>query len=105
MLERTRESLQVAVTTNLNSTAEIILGRYATCLLHVPDGSSINSLTVHGYDPINDHYSPLYKADGTAVVLTVDEDGCYEVPIAVYASERIRLVGDAAGDIVVTLVT
>lgn len=101
---------EVAVTTSLATTQEIPYGEFAGGVVHVPNGSSITSLTWHSshkqggdYEPamhsVNEHVTPITFV---ATVQTVAADGAYPIPVELVGSAALKIVGDAAGTVYVS---
>jgi hypothetical protein len=89
-------SLTVAVTAVLNTTPPIPYDSANSGLVHIPHGSTITSLTwyssANGID---------FAQVGTAQ--TVAADGGYQIPTALQAATILKAVGNAAGNILLTL--
>jgi len=98
---------EVAVTTAIGTTPEILYGEYAGGMIHIPSGSSITSLTwysshksggdfeaaMHSED---EHVTPITYV---ATVQTVAADKAYPIPQELVGSPVLKVVGNAAGTI------
>jgi len=103
-MSRRRDFVKYDLNTAENTTPVIDLADFAAGAVHIPTGSSITTLTYHGYDPISDKYTPMYSQAGEALVQTVAGGRNIECPTAIYMQSKIKITTNAAGPVVLTLV-
>ena len=102
----TCERFTLSLTTSETTTGEIdgyddfVGGR-----VHIPNGSSITSLTYYDSSDDGTTWSEAWDDASTPAVLTrtVAADKSYPIPDALFAAERIRIKADAAEDVIVVL--
>lgn len=70
--------------------------------IHIPNGSSITSLTYHVCDQSGGTYLPAQDSGGSAITQTVAATKAYAMPSAVLASPYIKIVVNAAGSVVIS---
>lgn len=102
MLDRITKRMTVSVTTDIATTEEIPYGIYGGGSIHIPDGSSITSITWSSAPEKGDTYEAAYDKDGLAVTQTVAANGAYPIPLALFGAGAIKAVGNAAGTIYVS---
>lgn len=92
------------VATSVGSAKEIAFGSMSTGLAFVPTGSSISSLTFYAAEKSGGTFLPIYTYDGTASAITsITAARAYEFPPGVYGARVLKIVGNAAGTIFLTL--
>lgn len=94
--------LDVAVNTAEGTTAAFDFQEWSGGTVHIPSGSSITSLTFYSSNT-DGTFLPLYDSTGTAVTLTVAATRAYEMPSAIFSCGRLKMVGDAADTVGVTV--
>ena len=83
---------------------EVLVGSMSTGMVYVPSGSSITTLTFYAAEKSGGTFLPAYTYDGTAAAITSITAGrAYEFPPGLYAAEVLKIVGNAAGTIAITL--
>jgi hypothetical protein len=82
---------------------ELDVRNFAGGSVHVPNGSTITTLTLYSLHVEGGTCVPLYDADHVAVILTVAADQVCELPAAVFAVPFLKFVGNAAGNVSVFL--
>lgn len=103
-LTRDAKVLDVDVTASAGTTEEIVMVPYAGGILYIPSDSTITSLTFHVTPVPGGTYYELVDAEGTDVVLTVEAGKAYPFPVATYGCAALKVVGNAADTISVTLI-
>lgn len=101
----------VGIDTAIGTTEEIPFGEFAGGMVHIPNGSSITSLTWwSSYELGGTFEAALHSEDGNvtpityvATVQTVAADGAYPIPCELVGSASLKAVGDAAGTVYVSL--
>lgn len=100
-----------AITTNVATTPIVDKSGHPWGRIFIPSGSSITTLTFYdqphakkGTEPASsDAYYTAKDAANAAVTLTVAAGCSYPFPEAIAASPNLRIVGDAAGSIIISL--
>lgn len=119
MIERTTKTVNnVAVGTTLPASAEIELEGYGSGTVFIPVGSAITTLTWNGAQQAADQpagpqgpanaqtYLPLYDATlagGLAQAQTVAAGHAVQIPPAVFGCAAVKIVGNAAGTVSISL--
>lgn len=97
-IKRRLES-QVVTITDDEATSELIdVSEYAYGAVHVPTGSSITSLTLWGNCKVGDTMAELDTA-----VMAVAAGNVYQLPDVAFCCAEIRLQGDVAGTVTVSM--
>ena len=102
---------EVAINTAVATTPEIPYGGFAGGIIHIPNGSSITSLTWYSshkqggeyeasLQPVSEHVTPITYV---AVVQTVAANGAYPIPEYLVGAVALKAVGDAAGTVYISL--
>ena len=89
----------VAVATTVGNSDELDVRNYAGGSVHVPNGSTITTLTFYALHAAGGTCVALYDADHVAVTLTVAANQVVELPASVFAIPFMKLVGNAAGNV------
>jgi hypothetical protein len=95
-----------AVTATLASTAEIHFGDFTSGTVHIPSGSSITTLTWYTSDEPGGTFLAAYDSDLTApaaIVQTVAAGCSYPIPFDLAGARALKAVGNAAGNIDVSM--
>ena len=95
---------EVSITTAADTTDEIILSNAVRGVVHVRHDETLTTLNVHVTDEAGGTYEQLIDASGN-VVITVTADQARMIPDDAFGAAAIKLVGDAAGTVYVSLVT
>lgn len=99
--------ISVSVTTSATTTGEVNFSEFAGGTLYVPTGSSITSLTFYVAPGIGGTYLAAYDDSSmstpAAIVLTVSAAKAYPLPSSLFAAGSLRMVGNAAGTVYLTL--
>lgn len=105
MLDRISRNLTVSLTTSITTTEEIGFKGYGGGMVHVPNGSSVTSLTWWSAPEPGGTYEAAYDKDGNAVTQTVAADQAHPIPLALFGCGAIKAVANAAGNVQVSLKT
>lgn len=101
--ERTCEASTKSLTTDLTTTPEISISRFAAGTVYIPVGSTITTLTFYAAYSTGGVYFAAYGSTGTALTLAVAANGAYQLPAALFGAGQIKIVADAAGDVELSL--
>lgn len=93
----------VTVTDAIATCEEILYSEYTSGEVFVPTGSSITSLTFWAAPTPGGTYLPAQDYDGAAVVLTVAQTKSYPIPLCLIGCRALKVVGNVAGTIDVSL--
>lgn len=101
----------IAITALLATTPIIDKSGHPWGRIFIPAGSSITTLTFYdrphdkkGVDPVTtDDYFTAKDKDNAAVTMTVAAGCSYPFPEAIAASPNLKIVGDAAGSIILSI--
>lgn len=93
----------VSVGTTVASSATIPFGDFETGRVHVPVGSALATLTWHASLSSDGVYLPARNESNTAVTTTVVAGQSYPIPAALVGSRFLRITGDVAGLVGVTM--
>jgi hypothetical protein len=101
----------VGINTAIGTTEEISYGEFDCGTIHVPNGSTITTLTWWSSPELGGTYEAALKAVDVALspitylatVQTVAADGAYPIPESLKGSVGIKAVANAAGDVEVSL--
>ncbi len=93
----------VAVDTVVADSEEVSVGDCTGVAIFVPAGSSITSVAFYGAVEAGGTYLPLYDTTNTAVTLTVAAGRAYQAPFSVFPLRYMKLVGNADGNVDLTL--
>ena len=113
-MTNTSHNFTVAINTAVGTTQKITYSDAAGGTIHIPNGSSITSLTWHScpndYDDLGTYEPAMHSVDEhvtpityVATVQTVAADGAYPIPAELVGSRYLKAVGDAAGDVYICL--
>ncbi len=97
--------LSVTVDTAVADSQEILYSEYTSGEVHVPTGSSITTLTWHVAPEAGGTYLPAQDYDGAAVTQTVAQTKAYPIPLSLIGSVALKIVGNAAGTVDLSLKT
>jgi hypothetical protein len=92
----------VTVDTAVGVSTAIGYGDFEKGMVHVPAGSSLTTLTWHASNYINGTYLPVNNASG-AVTQTVSAGKAYPIPSDVIGAQFLKITGNAAGVVGVSL--
>lgn len=92
----------VTVGTVVGNSAAISYGDSEKGMVSVPTGSSLTTLTWHASGSEGGTYLPAYNAAG-AITQTVQGGRVYPIPSDLNGSRFLKITGDAAGVVGVTL--
>lgn len=101
-LVRFNQSNTVAVATSVATSGNIVFGDFSGGMVFVPTGSSLTTLTWYAATDETGTYLPVNNADG-AVAQTVEGGKCYPIPEDLFGAVYLRIVGNAAGAVLVSL--
>lgn len=93
----------VSITNSASTTGEIDFSGAAGGIVFVPSGSELTSLTYHAAPALGGTYLPLSDAAGEAVTQTVEAGKAYDLPAACYGAAALKIVGNTAGNVDVSL--
>lgn len=93
----------VAITNDIATTGAISIGEFASGQIYVPAGSSLTGLTYHASPSSSGTYLPAQDASGSAVTQTVAHTKCYPIPAILFGAGMLKIVGNAAGNVIVGL--
>jgi hypothetical protein len=106
-METIRKSINVqppvALTTDPTTTPTIEIGMFASGQIHIPTGSTITTLTYYSAAQTGDTFLPMQDAAGNAVTQTVAQTKSYPIPAIVFGAANIRITGNAAGAVSISL--
>lgn len=85
------------------ASSPIEYGDFASGMVYVPSGSTITTLTWHASLSFNGTYIAADDAAGAAVVQTVAAGQAHPIPAALTGARFLKITGDAAGIVGVTL--
>lgn len=95
--------MSVQLTNAIGTTEEIGYELYGGGTVHVPNGSSVTSLTWWSASERGGTYEAAYDKDGNAVTQTVAADQAHPIPIALFGAAAIKAVANASGSVEVSL--
>ena len=93
----------MAVDTNIADSAAINYGDFETGMVLVPSGASYVTLTWHTCGTEDGTYLPASDSAGVAVTQTVAASKAYPIPVALKGARFLKITGNAAGVVGVTL--
>ena len=103
----------ISLTTDVATTPIIEKSGFPWGRIYIPAGSSLTTLTFYdqphsiatkGKTPLStEPYFTAMDSAGAAVTLTVAADKSYPLPEAIAASPNLRITGNAAGSIIISL--
>lgn len=93
----------VTVATSVASSEAIKYGPYASGSVYVPAGSSLTTLTWHACETEGGTYLAAEDASSAAVTQTVAASQTHPIPVALAGARFIKITGNAAGVVGVTL--
>jgi len=97
-------SVTVALVANIADSTAISAGDYEFGMVFIPNGSSITTLTWHTSTTLNGTYLAAHNASG-AITQTVAADRAYPIPVDLAGARFLKITGNAAGVVSVTLKT
>jgi len=106
MLDRlSRTSAAVTVTDAVATCEEISYGSYAGGFVFVPASSGITTLTFWVAEKLGGTYVAAYDQFNVPITLTVSNTTArgYALPTALYGAIGVKIVGDAAGTVKLSL--
>lgn len=92
----------VAVATSVANSNAISFGDFEFGMVFVPNGSSLTTLTWHTSTDVNGTYLAAHNASG-AITQTVAADRAYPIPADLVGARFLKITGNAAGVVGVTL--
>lgn len=98
----------LAVGTVVGDSGEIGYGDFEKGMVSIPVGSSLTTLTWHSSltgVALNGTYLPVFSADAVpaAVTQTVSAGKSYPIPVDLFGARFLKITGNAAGVVGVTL--
>lgn len=93
----------VDVGTTVDSSDLIEFGSFATGMVYVPAGSSLTTLTWHTCESKAGTYLAAEDASSAAVTQTVAASQAHPIPAALAGARFLKITGNAAGIVGVTL--
>lgn len=93
----------VAVATSVASSAAIDFGDFETGRVHVPTGSALTTLTWHASLERDGDYTQVRDSSNADVTSTVAAGYNYQFPAALTGARFVKITGNAAGVVGVTL--
>lgn len=106
-METIRKSVNVqpplVLTTDPLTTPTIEIGMFASGQIHIPTGATMVTLTYYSAPQTGDPFLPMQDAAGAAVTQTVAAAKSYPIPAIVFGAANIRITGNVAGAVSVSL--
>lgn len=93
----------VAVDTVLADSDEILYGEFASGQIHVPNGSSLTTLTFHTSHKQGGDYEAAHNQSNAAVTMTVAADRSYPMPTELAGATAVKITGNADGTVNICL--
>ena len=93
----------VSVDTAVANSSSINFDSFASGMVHVPVGSSLTTLTWHASTKIDGAYLAAEDAASAAVTQTVAAGQAHPIPVALNGARFLKITGNAAGVVSVTL--
>jgi hypothetical protein len=93
----------VTVATAVANSQPINYGGFASGMVHVPAGSSLTTLTWHACLTEDGTYIAAEDAASAAVTQTVAASQAHPIPAALAGARFLKVTGNAAGTIGITL--
>ena len=93
----------VTVGTAVADSVAISYGDFEKGMVLVPAGATYVTLTWHTCGSESGTYLPAQDATGTAVTQTVAASKAYPIPVALLGARFLKITGNAAGTVGVTL--
>jgi hypothetical protein len=93
----------VLVGTTVANSGTIPFGDFETGRVYVPVGSTLATLTWHASLESDGAYLPARNESNTAVTTTVVAGQSYPIPSALVGSRFLKITGDVAGQVGVTM--
>lgn len=105
MTRFTTRVMSLDVATSAGSCDVLPFGGYASGRIYVPAGSSLTTLTFYDAPYAEGTFVASYDDAGTpaAITLTVSAGKSYPIPAKLYGAGAIKIVGNAAGTVDVSL--
>jgi hypothetical protein len=97
------ESINVALVANIADSTAINIGDFEFGMVHIPSGSSLTTLTWHSSTKIDGAYLAAEDASSAAVTQTVAAGQAHPIPAALSGARFVKITGNAAGVVGVTL--
>jgi hypothetical protein len=97
------EEIFVSVTDAIATCEVIPMGSFAGGAIIIPSGSSITSLVPYGCHTATGTYVPLYDSSNAAVSRTVAASRGYALPDECFGWRYLKLLGNAAGTVLLNL--
>lgn len=93
----------VAVGTSVAASDVIVFGDFASGMIHVPAGSALTTLTWHSSVEADGAYLAAEDAASAAVTQTVAAGQAHPIPSSLSGARFLKITGNAAGVVGVTL--
>lgn len=93
----------VAVGTTVAASDAIVFGDFANGMVYIPAGSSLTTLTWHASTELSGTYLAAEDAASAAVTQTVAASQSHPIPVALSGARFLKITGNAAGVVGVTL--
>jgi|LakMenE01Jun11ns_1017448.scaffolds.fasta_scaffold9957538_6 hypothetical protein len=93
----------IAVGTTVAASDAIAFGDFETGMVYIPAGSSITTLTWHASVAQDGTYLAAEDASSAAVTQTVAASQAHPIPAALMGARFLKITGNAAGVVGVTL--
>lgn len=93
----------VSVGTAVSGSATIPFGDFETGRVYIPVGSTLATLTWHASLSSDGVYLPARNESNTAVTTTVVAGQSYPFPSALVGARFLKITGDVAGQVGVTM--
>jgi hypothetical protein len=93
----------VSVGTTVSASDAIAFGDFANGMVYIPAGSSLTTLTWHASVDVDGAYLAAEDAASTAVTQTVAAGQAHPIPAALSGARFLKVTGNAAGVVGVTL--
>lgn len=95
-------SVSVALVANIADSTAISTGDFEFGMVFIPTGSSITTLTWHTSTTLSGTYLAANNASG-AITQTVSDGKAYPIPADLAGARFLKITGNAAGIVGVTL--
>jgi hypothetical protein len=93
----------VTVDTSVANSTAISYGDFEKGMVSIPAGSGLTTLTWHASGSEGGTYLPAQNASGAAITQTVSASKVYPIPSDLFGARFLKITGNAAGVVGVTL--
>jgi hypothetical protein len=93
----------VVVGTTADGSQEIIVGDCTGVILFVPEGETVVTISLYVSPTSGGTYLPLYDSVSSVVSMTVSAGRAYQIPFAMFPARFMKIVGDKAAVVHLTL--